>query len=210
MTIREQLTPALLIQLHVRDNLSLSEIGVRYGISRQRVHQLKKEYEQQYGKITRRVVIDVLTLKHYLEQGWTAKRIAEHFEMNPSKVNRMIRKYKDAYEEGASPVQITRKKTTDIISQKELFHLYVEELYTDRQIADMYQMSPSSVNLLRRKYHIPTLRTKSLRQLPVQLPKSTFERLYLREGYTLKEIAAKYQCNVVSIIRLKEHYEIKK
>ena len=36
----------------------------------------------------------MLSLKHYLEQGWTAKEIAEHYGMKPSKIARLIRKYK--------------------------------------------------------------------------------------------------------------------
>lgn len=210
MNIRSNLTPETLIELHVRENMSLTEIGEMYGVSRQRVHQLKKEYEKQHGKITRRVVIDVLTLKHYLEQGWTAKRIAEHLDLKPSKISRLIRKYKEDYNSGISKVKIKRKKSDDIIPKSELTELYLNKLYTDREIADMYQVSPSSVNLLRKKYNIPTIKTKSLRKLPFKLTKNVFERLYLHEGYTLKEIAEKYDCNIVSIIRLKEDYNITK
>jgi len=210
VNIRNNLTPETLIELHVRENMSLSEIGEMYGVSRQRVHQLKKEYEKQHGKITRRVVIDVLTLKHYLDQGWTAKRIAEHLDLRASKISRLIRKYKDEYENGVSKVKIKRKKSDDIIPKNDLIDLYLNKLHTDREIADMFQVSASSVNLLRKKYNIPTIKTKSLRKLPFKLTKSVFERLYVLEGYTLKDIAEKYNCNIVSIIRLKEEYNITK
>jgi predicted DNA-binding protein YlxM (UPF0122 family) len=210
MNIRKQLTPKKLIELHIRENLSLSEIGELYGVSRQRIHQLKKEYEKEQGKITRRVVIDALTLKHYLEQGWTAKRIAEHLELRPSKVSRMIRKYKEEYEAGYSPINIHRKKADDIVTKEELYHLYIHQLYTDKEIAEKFQVSPSTINLLRKKYGIKTIKTKSLRRLPSLLSKEKFIELYIHQGYTLKKIADLFQCNIVSIIKLKEEYNIKK
>lgn len=210
MDIRKKLNADILIQLHVRENMSLSKIGEIYGVSRQRVHQLKKEYEKKHGKITRKVSIDVLTLKHYLDQGWTSKRIADHFEMSPSKISRLIRKYREEYELGASHVKISKKKTEDIISELELRNLYTIKLLTDKEIAEIYQVSPSSVNLLRNKYKIPTNKTKSLRKLKRTLTKEIFIELYLHKKNTLRQIADKYNCNVVSILKLKEEYKIKK
>lgn len=210
MDTRKKLTPDTLIKLHVRENLSLSKIGEMYGVSRQRIHQLKKEYEKKHGKITRKVVLDVLTLKHYLEQGWTAKRIAEYFDMSPSKISRLIRKYKEEYELGASPIKIKRKKADDLISKDDLIHLYNNKLLTDKEIADIYQISASSVNLLRNKYNIKSNKDKSLRRLKVDLTQDKFKKLYIIEGYTLKDIADKYNCNIVSILNLKEEYNIRK
>lgn len=210
MAVRKNLTAEKLIKLHTQDNLSLAKIGKMYGISRQRVHQLKKEAEEMYGKINRRIFIDVMTLKHYLDQGWTAKQIADRFEMKQAKVSRLIRKYKKEYETGICDINIKRKTAEDLIKKYELKEMYEVKLMTDKEIAKVYQVSPSTIGSLRKRYRIPTIKTKSLRKLPNLLPKERFKRLYQQEGYTLQEIANKFQCNVVAIIELKERYEIKK
>ena len=205
LSLKKELTPDELIRLHIEENMSLTEIGKLFHVSRQRVHQIKKEYERKMGKISRRVFIDAFTLKHHLEQGWSAKTIAEYYEIKPSQVTRMIRKYHKEYEDGHSLVEVKILQADDLISKEELVQLYLEELHTDKEIAEKYQVSASTVNLLRKKYDIPTIRTKSLRKLPNELPKELFERLYLKEKWTLDELAKHYKCNVVSIIRLKPH-----
>lgn len=210
MGIRKKLTPDKLIELHVRQNLSLSEIGNMFGISRQRVHQLKREYERTHGKINRRFFIDVLTLKHYLDLGWSVKQISNHFDMTTSKISRLIRKYQDEYDYGVSNIEIRKKKANDIISKGRLHELYVDKLYTEKEIADEFQVSPSTINILRKQYKIPTNKDKSLRKLPNVLTKDKFEQLYLRNSYNLDEIANMYDCNIVAILKLKKQYNIKK
>lgn len=206
MATREKLTSSKLIELHVRQNLSLTEIGELYGISRQRVHQLKKEYEKKCGKITRRLFIDVLSLKHYLEQGWSAKEIAEHYDMKPSKIARLIRKYKEDYEAGVSNISICRKNTKDLLGKHELYDLYVHQLYTDAEIAAKFSVSASTINLLRKEYKIPTNNDKALRKLPMKLPKTRFHFLYQQQKWSLQAIAEECGCNVMAILRLKERY----
>lgn len=210
LSLKKELTPDELIRLHIEENMSLSQIGKIYNVSRQRIHQIKKEYERKMGKISRRVFIDAFTLKHHLEQGWSAKNIAEYYDIKPSQVTRMIRKYQKEYELGNSLVELKILQADDLISKEELKTLYLDELYTDKEIAEKFQVSASTVNLLRKKYGIPTIRTKSLRKLPNKLPKELFERLYLKEKWTLEEIANHYGCNIVSIIRLKKQYGIEK
>lgn len=210
MATREELSSSKLIELHVRQNLTLSQIGKLYGISRQRVHQIKKDVEKTYGKITRRMFIDVFSLKHYLEQGWSAKEIALHYDMKPSKVARLIRKYKEEYESGVSNIKISRKKIKDLISKAELYDLYVNQLYTDAEIAEKCSVSPSTINALRKDYGIPTNNDKALRKLPMKLTEETFYFLYIKQDWSLQDMASHYHCNVMAILRLKERYGIEK
>lgn len=206
MSTKKELTPSLLIELHVRKNLSLTKIGEMYNVSRQRVHQIKKEYEKKHGKINRRMNIDALTLKHFLELGWNATQIANHFNMSPSKVSRLIRNYKSQYEIGKINVHIKRKTSEDILPKNELIKLYINDLLTDREIANLYNLSPSTVNLLRKRYKINSIQTKKLRRLPQLLTKDKFDVLYYKEGHTLQEIADMFSCNISSILKLKETY----
>lgn len=205
--LREELTYHQLIELHVRQNLSLTEIGAIYGVSRQRVHQLKKEYEAKHGKINRRLFIDVFSLKHFLEQGWSATEIALHYEMKPSKVARLIRKYKEEYESGASHIKINRKQIKDLISKSELYDLYANQLYTDREIAEKFSVSASAINALRKAYKIPTNNNKALRKLPMKLSKEVFRR-YMQQGWSLQDMAKEFNCNSMAILRLKERYGV--
>ena len=210
MAIREELTAELFIRLHTQENLSLAAIAKEYGVSRQRVHQIKKEFEKKHGTINRRIFIDAITLKHYLDQGWTAKQIAERFAMKPGKVARLIRQAKEEYEEGLSLIKIQRKKVEDILKKEELYELYVKQLKTDKEIAALYQLSASTVGGLRKKYKIPTKRSKGLRKLPQQLTKEAFMQLYIIEKKTLKQLAKQFECNVTAILDLKKTYQIEK
>jgi transposase len=198
VALRDQLPPDLFIELHVRQNMSLTNIGEKFGVSRQRVHQLKKEYEKKFGEINRRTFIDFITLKKYLEKGWSDRQIASHFQMKPSKISRLIRKHQERYENGLSPVPLKRKRAEDILSKAILVKLYVVELQTDKEIANHYQLSPSTVNSLRKKYNIPTNNDKSLRKLPIELTREKMEK-----------IANKHTCSVASLIDLKKRYGLK-
>lgn len=210
MAIRKQLTPEIFVNLYVKKQMSLTKIGNMFGVSRQRVHQLKKEYEKKHGKMEKEITIDVITLKHYLDQGWTAKQIAERFELKPSKVTRLIRNYREKFNKGYVKLVLKRKTAEDLISKNELESLYVKELLTDEEIGKKYQLSPSTIGMLRKRYNIQTIRTKALRKLPLKLTKEKFERLYLKEKMTLQEIADKMDCNIVSVIELKREYRITK
>lgn len=207
---RIELSASKLIELHVRQKLSLAKIGKMYGITRQRVHQLKKEYEKSVGKIHRHSFVDVLTLRDYLDKGYTVKDIAEELELTTSKVSRLIRQHQEAYELGMSNINIKRKSKKDLINKALLYELYVHQLWTDEDVAKKYNISASTVNILRKEYGIATNNNKSLRKLPTLLSASKFHQLYKVEGYTLQEIADTYKCNVMAIIRLKEKYQISK
>lgn len=210
MALRDNLTYETLCELHINQNLSLTAIGNKYNVSRQRIHQLKKEFEKEYGKISRQVYIDPVTLNHYLDQGWTAKMIADYFDIKPNQITRLIRKYQIEYEEGLSPINVKRKKTEDLLPKHLLMEHYLEDLMTDKEIGDLYRISSSSVNLLRKKYNIKTINTKSLRKLPIELPKEKFHHLYNIKGQTLNQIATTYQCHVISLIHLKKKYNLTK
>lgn len=210
MSSRERLTAEKLIELHVRQNITLAKIGELYGISKQRVHQLKKEYETKAGKIQRRLSLDVFSLKHHLDMGRSANEIAKQFNMKPSKITRLIRKFKADYTCGQSNVRIVKRSIDQLLPRDTLYKLYVNDLLTDSEIAKEFQISVSSVNNLRKKYKIKSIKTKSLRKLPNTLTEETFKNHYLLEGYTLDEMAKKFNCSVVTLIKLKEAYGISK
>lgn len=204
MTIRGTLTAEVLIQLHVREGLSLSQIGNRFGCSRQRVHQIKQEHEKAHGKINRRTILDVFTLHHYLEKGWSDGAIASHFDLKTSQVSRMIRVNQKRYKEGKVPILLVRKKAEDVLPKTLLYHYYVEQLKTDKEIATLVHLSPSTVNNLRKKHGIPTNNQKSLRRLPQRLPKEKL--VSLLKYQTTSEIAERHGCSVASLIGLKHDY----
>lgn len=210
MAATDELTFSTFIELYIRKNMSLSKIGKIYGISRQRVHQIKQELEKKHGKITRRISIDPITLKHYLEQGWNASEIAKHFNMTPSKISRLIRQYQNQYEAGELNIAIKRKKAQDILTKKELSSLYTEQLYTDKEIGEKYQLSSSTVSSLRKEYGIRTIHIKKIRELLKLLSKEIFIDLYINQKYTLKRMAKAYNCSISSILKIKNIYQIDK
>lgn len=209
-TLREQLSYEVFIQLYVKENRSLAHIGELYGVSRQRVHQMKQEFEKEYGKISRKKTIDLFTLKRHLDQNFSIREIADKHRLTPNQVMRQIKMYQKQYEKGILPVGIKINKAEDLLSREELMRLYLDDLLTDDEIGKLKRLSPSSVSLLRKQYGIPTIFSKSLRKLPKKLPKEKFEQLYINQQYTLEEMAKKFKCSVNSMIKLKEFYEIAK
>lgn len=208
MSVRKDLTSEKLIELHVRQKLSLSKIGEMYGISRQRVHQLKKDYEKSCGKINRRLIIDVFTLKQLLDKGMTAKEIGIEYNLKASHVCRLIKNYQEDYESGFSNISIKRKTLQDIISYEELYTLYSKQLMTDKEIAKKFNASPAAVCNLRKKYRIPTNNNKSSRKLHNILTPMLFKKLYKDEGLTLSDLSLRFGCSVPTLTRLKTKYKI--
>jgi len=206
----QELTFETFIELYVRQNQSLQCIADTYGVSRQRIHQIKKEFERTHGKIQRNQSIDVFTLKRLLDDGKTLQQIADMSGIKLSKVHRLIRKYEEDYNQGLSAIKIVRTKTKDILSKSLLHQLYVKELLTDKEIAERFGCSPATVWLLRKEYEISSLYTKGLRRLKQALNKETFYHYYVEQNYNLKQLAEMYDCHLSSIHKLKQDYDIKK
>lgn len=160
----QELTFEHFIELYVRQNLSLQEIGDIFGVSRQRIHQIKKDLESIHGKIQRKNTLDSFTLKKLLDSGMSVKAIADMHHLKISKVNRLIRKCEEDYKMGLSPIKVVRKKSKDILTKGLLHQLYVIEKLTDKEIATRHHVSPTTVWLLRKKYEIESYYTKSLRR----------------------------------------------
>ena len=111
----EELTFEEFIELYVRKDLTLQEIGDIFGVSRQRIHQIKKYFESIHGKIKKSQQLDAFKLKKLLDDGKDAKEIASLTNIKMSKINRLIRKYEDDYKKGISPIKVIRKKSKDIL-----------------------------------------------------------------------------------------------
>lgn len=210
MGIRDELTYELLFDLMVNKKMKMSSIARMFGVSRQRIFQIKEDLENKHGKIKLNNFIDVVTLKRCLDERMTLKEISKKYNLPISKINSLIKDYQEKYEDGTISIKVEKKKAEDILTKSLLTKHYLEELLTDKEIALKYHLSPATVNILRNKYEINTINTKALRQLPKKLSKEKFHFLYNIEGYTLSEIAEKYNCNIVSLIKLKENYGIVK
>lgn len=159
-----ELTFQKFTELYVLKNYSLQKIGELYGVSRQRVHQIKKQLESKHGKIRRKHAIDSFTLKEMLDNGLSFQEIAKNCGSSVSKISRLVRKYEEDYRRGISPVKIKRRKIKDILAKELLYKLYAIELKNDKEIAQMYGVSQTSVWLLRKEYDIESFYTKSLRR----------------------------------------------
>ncbi|PGK51426.1 hypothetical protein CN918_26915 [Priestia megaterium] len=205
-----ELTFETFIELYVRQNQSLQDIANTYGVSRQRIHQIKKEYERTHGKIQRNQPIDSFTLKRLLDEGKSLQEIADLFNIKLSKVHRLIKKYEEDYLQGLSPIKIVRTKIKDVLSKSFLHQLYVKELLTDKEIAERFGCSPATVWLLRKEYEISSFYTKGLRRLKQVLNKETFYYYYVEQNYNLQQLAKMYDCHLSSIYKLKQDYNIKK
>lgn len=96
-----------------------------------------------------------------------------------------------------------KKPLSDIISKDELYHLYAELEWTDKQISDKYDSTIYAVRRLRLSYGICEAdRTPLDRKCPIEF----FHRLYVEFGIGTVQIADLFEVNRGKITELRRQY----
>ena len=90
------------------------------------------------------------------------------------------------------------------LDKQTLEKLYLVDKLSQKEIAIRYNSSPNAVSRLRERYGLETLNNSKI--LSQRLDKPTFERLYLVDRLTLREIAAKYNSDRRTVTSLRERY----
>lgn len=193
-----ELTPELLDDLYVRDERTIAEIATRVGGSDARVQAALRRAgirARPPGTVpARRLQPLTKELLHrlYVEERLSAAKIAERVGGDPNRVlNALKRAGIPRRPKNAPPRELT-------IDAQELFDLYVKERVSAEDIAVAHGVSTWQVRL--------RLRAEAIRRpngspprLPPSPPRRVLERRYLREGWTIAQLAAEYRTSTPKV-----------
>lgn len=198
MSLKDVLSAEKLAELlNLPKKKSLAAIGAEYHVSRQRIHQLYREYVRQRPELfPSRKVPAAEEIRDLLAANAPLSKIAKKYSLSVGK----LKKYMNAY-------GLKKEYLKEKLKRDELYRLYVELEMSDEKIARMYNCSPNTIMKLRYENQIYERMRRSLRE---RLTPEIFKELYEKEGLRLEQIASLFKANVQTVIRLKREYGITK
>lgn len=158
------MTNQQIIELY-KSGLSLAEIGIRAGISRQAVQQrlvrlgIERRTNKDKMKAFRTVIDEQILRDLYLNQKLSYREIQKRISADHRAIIRSLKEYGIPIREGED-VSISRRSKTKNLNRRTLKDLYHEKGLSTYVIADMYSISQSAVMNLINKYNLQRERTK--------------------------------------------------
>ena len=198
MGLKEALTPEQLAEyVNPPINYSFSKIGNLHGVSRQRIHQLYKEYKESYSDLfMEKMEPSQAELAELLERFTTLKEVAEHLSVTTNRLKRMLKQH-----------GLKKTFVKEALSEEVLYKMYVDEEKSDEEIAEQYRCSPNTVMKLRYQFGI----YESMRKpLSSKLTRERFLMLYEGRNVTLQQLAMLFDTHIQHVITLKREYNIPK
>jgi len=203
----EELNKEILERLYVNEGKPAYAIAKMFGCTTMTVWARCKKYgiktRPKGGRIIK--IKKSVLQKLYVNEGKTLKGVAELLSCSPFTVVNRCRQY---------GIEIRGIKRVKGLEKSILQKLYVEEKKSTTEIARMYGCSHKTVEMRCREYGIK-LRLKS--GAIKRLNKSALQRLYVREGKSIDEIARRFSVHPYNVrmkcnqygIEIKDHRIIK-
>lgn len=140
MSLKKKLSPEVLADMvNPPKSMSLSEIGSIYNVSRQRVHQVLKEYKKLKPHLFKGPQYPSKEeIQRLLDKNISINAIAKHFNITTNRLKKLMGKY------NLKKVYIKEKLT-----KEKLYLHFVLEKKSDREIAELYNCSRNTVMKLR-------------------------------------------------------------
>jgi predicted DNA-binding protein (UPF0251 family) len=175
----------ILVNLYNKKRLTLEQIGERYGVSRQRVHQRLSALG--VGRISRKVVLDADTLRSlYVESRLDTDKIAARLKVSKNQVVCELRRH------GIKRPPV-REYLASVYSQAEVARLYITEGLLQADAAARLGIATRSFRDLLVQYGI-TYRHAGLPP-KIEIPERELRRLYMKDRHTAQAIAEIYGCS---------------
>ena len=153
MCLKDRLNPKRLASLvNPPTGLTFAEIGRSYDVTRQRIHQLYKEYKELYPDLFIEKEEKVPKKEHIekmLAQNISLTKMSKEFDITQNKLKKVMNLY------GLKKVYLKDKITKEM-----LYNLYVVQGLSDKEIADRYNCSKNTIEALRKKHEIKKQRIK--------------------------------------------------
>lgn len=140
MSLKKKISPAKMAEMvNPPNNMSLSKIGAMYNVSRQRVHQVLKEYKEREPELfIKPEDPSKEEIKNLLDKNMSISAIAKHFGITTGKVKKLMQKY-----------NLKKVYIKDRLTRDKLYLHFVIERKSDREIAEKYNCSRNTVMKLR-------------------------------------------------------------
>lgn len=175
--------------------MSLNDIGKKYGVSRQRVHQVLQEYKEQFPELfVGNVEPTKEEIKEKLDKNYSLSDIAKDFEISTGHLKKKMDEY-----------GLKKQFIKDVLTKEILIELYVNKEKSDDEIANMYNCSANTVMKLRYNHNIHESMKRTLGE---KLTRDIFIDLYINKKLLLVQLAELFGTNIQNVIKLKKEYKI--
>lgn len=143
-------------------------------------------------------------INDYLTKEWLEEKIISHSIIEIANITGM--RYRQIqYLLTKYGLSVRESNNAFLPKEEQLRQLYVEEKMTDRQIADQFGTSISTIKNLRYKYGIMKTDRISIDQI---MTKELFHRLYVQLNISMIQIAQLFDVSRPTIVQFKEQYSV--
>ena len=198
MTLKEKISHEELAKyLNPPNPSSYQDLGNKYNVSRQRIHQLYQEYSQEKPSLFQQNSMPTKEeLQPKLDQGNTLQEVADNFHISLSTLIRLMKKY-----------GLKKKFLKEKMHRRVLHRLYVEKEWSDDAIADYFGCSVNTVMKARYENKVYASMRKPISE---KLTKRIFYDLYVKQDLSLQQLAELFSISRQQVVKLKKAYEIPK
>ncbi len=189
--IKDTLTP-LVLKAELTE-LNLSQIARKYGVSKQHINHIYKEYRLRYPEMFAEREIKPDWLKAQLENH-TVKEICDKTGTTYYRIRNLMKQY------GLTKNTITTSFDKDYI--REQYELICR---SDQSLADEFGCSEGLIRKYRHKYSILKAHRPPLSE---RLPAETAKQLVQSEKLSVQEISKKYDATANEVMKLLKNYSI--
>jgi|LSQX01.2.fsa_nt_gb uncharacterized protein YjcR len=140
MSLKKKISPEKMAEMvNPPNSMPLSKIGSMYNVSRQRVHQVLKEYRQlEPNLFIKPKDPSKEEIQDLLDKNISLTAIANQFNVSVNKIRKLMEKY-----------SLKRINIKDKLNKEILYSHFVLEGKTDKEIAELYNCSRNTVMKLR-------------------------------------------------------------
>ena len=197
--------------LYTTKHMSMSKIGAIYNVDAHTIRRLLKKYNisirtgaNAHLKGKTLPTKDELT-QLYITQRLSIAKISDIYNVSAQTIHTYLKKH-DIKPRNPSEARLKGKT---LPTKESLEQLYITQMLTTKEIANMYNVGSSTISSLLKKYDIKTRDSSSAKLKGKSLPtKKELEYLYIDKKLTPQEIADRYGVSVSVIRKYVKKYNI--
>ena len=190
--------------------LSMQEVGLQFGISRQRVHQILKKAKEKPEESGERSYKETRRLIELYQSGLSMKEVGTEFGISAQRVEQILKKAgveKRKFTKSDKFLKV-RKEKRKILPKELLVKYYLDENLPIPEILRRLEAGRSLLYNSLEYHKIPIRKTEGL--LDSKLTEELLRRLYLDENLTAREIGQKLGFAAVTVKKRLSKFGIKK
>ena len=190
--------------------LSMREVGLQFGISRQRVHQLLKRAKEEPKKSKQLSPANIYRLIKLYEIGLSMREVGLEFGISAQRVEQILKKAGIKKRKFTKSYRLlkARKEKQKILPKELLIKYYKDEKLSIPEILDRLKASRNMLYKSLEYHNIPKREEEGI--LDSKLSEELLRKLYLDENLTAVEIAQQLGYASVTIKKRLSKFGIRK